>query len=71
VFTKGASALKAVKAVRNHGCEVVMVLAIVDRLQGAEQLFRKEGIADYRSIFTIRDFGVSVDAGEKVETVPV
>jgi orotate phosphoribosyltransferase len=60
VFTKGSSALKAVKEVREHGCEVVLVLALVDRLQGAEQLFRTEGIAAYRSVFTIRDFGVEV-----------
>jgi orotate phosphoribosyltransferase len=71
VFTKGTSALKAVKAVKSYGCEVVMVLAIVDRLQGAEQLFRKEGIVNYRPIFTIRDFGVVVDASEKAETTPV
>jgi orotate phosphoribosyltransferase len=61
VFTKGSSALKAVKEVQNHGCEVVLVLAIVDRLQGAEELFREEGIGNYQSIFTIRDFGVDVE----------
>ena len=65
VFTKGSSALKAVKAVRNHECEVALVLAIVDRLQGAEQLCRADGILNFQSIFTIRDFGVAVDAGEK------
>lgn len=59
VFTKGTSALKAVKAVRNLECEVVLVLAIVDRLQGAEQLFSAEGIGNYQSVFTIRDFGVT------------
>jgi orotate phosphoribosyltransferase len=61
VFTKGTSALKAAKAVQEHGCEVVLVLAIVDRLQGAEQAFRSEGIANYQAIFTIRDFGIEVD----------
>ena len=71
VFTKGSSALKAVKAVRNLGCEVVLVLTLVDRLQGAEQLFRKEGILQYQALFTIRDFGVPVDAREKVEAVPL
>src|SRR5262249_8353973 len=35
VFTKGGSAMKAVEAVREAGCEVVLVLALVDRLQGA------------------------------------
>ena len=46
----------------NHGCTVTRVLAVVDRLQAAEQLFRDEGILDFQSIFTIRDFGVTVDA---------
>lgn len=61
VFTKGTSATKAVRAVRVLGCEVVAVLALVDRLQGAEELFRGMGIASYQPIFTIRDFGVDVD----------
>lgn len=60
VFTKGGSALKAVEAVRDFGCEVVLVLALVDRLRGAESLFRKHNISDYRCVFTIRDFGIDV-----------
>jgi orotate phosphoribosyltransferase len=60
VFTKGGSALKAAEAVREFGCEVVLVLAIVDRLQGARDLFREHGIADYRAIFDIRQFGIEV-----------
>jgi len=61
VFTKGTSAAKAVRAVRGIRCEVVAVLGLVDRLQGAEELFRDLGIANYQTIFTIRDFGVDVD----------
>jgi orotate phosphoribosyltransferase len=60
VITEGNSALKAVREVREKGGEVVRVLALVDRLQGAAQLFRGEGIADYQAVFTIRDFGVDV-----------
>ncbi len=60
VFTKGGSTLKAVEAVRELGCEVVLVLALVDRLRGAEELFRRNGIANYRTVFTIRDFGITV-----------
>ena len=55
VVTRGSSALKAVQAVREIGCEVVRVLALVDRLQGAAKLYREHQIADYRTIFTIRD----------------
>ena len=62
VFTKGGSTLKAVQAVRDFGCEVVLVLALVDRLRGARQLFRDNGITDFRTVFTIRDFGIDVPA---------
>lgn len=58
VVTRGQSALKAIDAVRAAGCEVVRVVTLVDRLQGGEQLFRDKGVADYRAVFTIRDFGV-------------
>jgi orotate phosphoribosyltransferase len=60
VFTKGGSALKAAQAVRELGCEVVVVLALVDRLQGARALFREHGIDSYQTVFTIRQFGIDV-----------
>jgi orotate phosphoribosyltransferase len=60
VFTKGGSTMKAVEAVREAGCEVAVALALVDRLRGARELFRQNGIENCRSVFTIRDFGVDV-----------
>lgn len=62
VVTEGKSSLKAVEGIRAHGCEVVQVLAVVDRLQGAEELLRAHDVRDYQAIFTIRDLGVQVDA---------
>jgi orotate phosphoribosyltransferase len=59
VFTQGTSAAKAVEGVREAGCEVVAVIALVDRLQGAAELFRGLGIDNYQAIFTIRDFGIA------------
>ena len=70
VITEGKSALKAIQEVRERGCEVLRALALVDRLQGAEQLFRSEGVQDYQSVFTIRDFGVGVDVCGQTETAP-
>lgn len=58
VFTRGQSALKAYQEVTKIGCEVVVVLALVDRLVGAEQLFKEQGVSNFRAIFTIRDLGV-------------
>jgi orotate phosphoribosyltransferase len=60
VFTTGGSAKKAAAEVKIHGGEVVLVLALVDRLRGAETVFSGQGMA-YRAIFTIRDFGVEVE----------
>jgi orotate phosphoribosyltransferase len=57
VLTTGASALEAVKAVEERGATVAAVVCIVDRLQGARELF--EPRYPFRPLFTIRDFGIS------------
>src|SRR5262245_15247803 len=62
VFTKGSSALKAAQAAREAGCQVVLVLALVDRLAWARELFQAEEIDNYKAVFTIRDLGVKVRA---------
>jgi orotate phosphoribosyltransferase len=58
VVTRGTSTVKAIQAVRALGCEVVRIVSLVDRLQGARELFAKEGITEYRPIFTVEDLGV-------------
>ena len=67
IITQGNSSLKAIREVKEMGCEVVQVLALVDRLQGAEELFRAEGIVNFQSVFTIRDFGVGTDGRSETE----
>ncbi len=62
VITTGMSSIKAIEEVRNCECEVVSAVCLVDRLQGAEAAFRKLGVANFQAIFTIRDFGVEIDA---------
>ncbi|MGD1867138.1 MAG: orotate phosphoribosyltransferase [Phormidesmis sp.] len=52
VVTTGASALKAVERLRDAGYVVNDILALVDRQQGGEELYIKEGL-NFRSIFTI------------------
>jgi orotate phosphoribosyltransferase len=61
VVTRGGSSLKAIEEVQKIGCTVVRVLALVDRLQGAEKLFREKGVSDYRAVFTVRDLGIDVE----------
>jgi orotate phosphoribosyltransferase len=58
VTTRGSSAVKAIQEVKAHNCEVVLVLTLVDRLQGARELLRQEGVENFQAVYTIRDFGV-------------
>jgi orotate phosphoribosyltransferase len=55
VCTSGASALIAAEACRASGAEVVQALAIVDREEGATELFAREGIP-FRALFTAAEF---------------
>ena len=54
VTTKGGSVMQAVRAVRARGAEVTRIISILDRLEGAEENLKKEGIA-LQSIFTTKD----------------
>jgi orotate phosphoribosyltransferase len=71
IITQGNSSVKAIREVKEMGCEVVRVLCLVDRLQGAGELFRAEGIVNFQSIFTIRDFGVgAANVRSETENAP-
>jgi orotate phosphoribosyltransferase len=54
VTTRGGSVMEAVKAVRAQGATVKKVVTIVDRLEGAAENLKKEGI-ELVPIFTISD----------------
>jgi orotate phosphoribosyltransferase len=56
VFTQGNSVLKAVEEVEKIGGNIVAVICIVDRLEGARE--KLESRFPYLPIFTIRDFGI-------------
>jgi orotate phosphoribosyltransferase len=55
VTTTGGSAMLAVNALREAGATVAVVLSIVDREDGAAELFAKEGIA-FEPLFSSREF---------------
>lgn len=55
VTTSGGSAMKAVKVARNAGANIALVLSIVDRGEGACELYEKEGIP-FDSLFTAGEF---------------
>ncbi len=55
VITTGGSIIKAIKAAQELGCEVIKVIALVDREEGGTEALRGMGI-EVDPIFTIRDF---------------
>ena len=54
VVTTGASALKAVERLRDAGYKVNDIFALVDRQQGGQELYEKEGL-NFKPIFTIEE----------------
>jgi len=54
VMTMGNSALKAIKAVKKAKCEIVKVIALVDRLEGARETLSHDNY-ELISIFTKKD----------------
>ena len=55
VTTTGASAMDAVKAVEEAGAKVALVLSILDRGEGAADLYAKAGIP-FKSLFRAEEF---------------
>jgi len=55
VTTTGASAMDAVKAVEEQGAKVALVLAILDRGEGAAELYAEAGIP-FASLFRAEEF---------------
>jgi orotate phosphoribosyltransferase len=55
VTTTGSSLMRAVDQTRQFQCTVLKVIAVVDRLEGAVENFRKAGII-FEALFTRRDF---------------
>jgi orotate phosphoribosyltransferase len=54
VTTRGGSVMQAVRAVREKGATIKRIITIVDRLEGATENLKKEGI-DLEAVFTTRD----------------
>ena len=55
VTTTGGSALQAVAALREEGANIVLVLTIVDRLEGAAESFAAKGL-EFRALYTADEF---------------
>jgi orotate phosphoribosyltransferase len=55
VTTTGSSALRAVEAVREAGAEIALVFTMVDREEGATEMFAASGIV-FRSLYRASEF---------------
>jgi orotate phosphoribosyltransferase len=55
VMTTGGSSVQAIEAVREEGGNVLLVLTIVDRLEGAAETFAKEKLP-FRALYTADEF---------------
>jgi orotate phosphoribosyltransferase len=53
--TTGGSSMQAVRALREEGANIVLVLTIVDRLEGARENFAAEGL-ELRALYTADEF---------------
>ena len=57
VVTTGGSSLKAIERCEAFGLRIAGVVAIVDRMEGGAEAFRRAGYR-FSSLLTIRDFGI-------------
>jgi orotate phosphoribosyltransferase len=55
VTTTGGSALKAAEALKAAGADIVRVITIVDRLDGAQEAFATAGLK-FEPLLTLADF---------------
>jgi orotate phosphoribosyltransferase len=55
VTTTGGSAIQAVQALREEGANIVRVLTIVDRLEGARENFDAEKL-EFQALYTADEF---------------
>ncbi|HZR84747.1 MAG TPA: orotate phosphoribosyltransferase [Candidatus Binatia bacterium] len=68
VVTKGGSIQKAIDAVRERQCDIVAVIALVDRDEGGRDVLRASGLP-YSALFvTDREGRLHVDYGAQVAT---
>jgi orotate phosphoribosyltransferase len=59
--TQGGAAMQAVEAARAAGCDVVLVMCIVERHEGGGKRFRERGIRFARLFYTLEDGSLHVD----------
>jgi len=57
ILTTGGQVLEAAQSIRDAGCEVERIVAVIDRLEGARENIEAKGYV-LETLFTIRDLGI-------------
>ncbi len=65
--TQGGAAMQAVQAAQAEGCEVVLVMTVVERHEGGGARFRELGLPFARLFYTRDDGSLHVDGGVLVQ----
>lgn len=58
VVTTGGSSLQAIDRILEYGCQVVAVVAVIDRKEGGAANFQARDLP-FRSLLSIEDFGIN------------
>ena len=58
ILTTGGQVLEAAQSIKDAGCEVERIVAVIDRLEGARENIESKGYA-LETLFTIRDLGIA------------
>lgn len=61
IATSGGQALEAARVLREHGAEVVAIIAAIDRLEGSRDKIESGGYR-YEALLTTRELGLVPDA---------
>ena len=69
--TQGGAAMQATKAAQAAGCDVVLVMCIVERHEGGGARFREAGIDFLRLFYTHEDGSLYVDEGVSADYADV
>jgi orotate phosphoribosyltransferase len=59
--TQGGAAMQATRAAQDEGCEVVLVMTVVERHEGGGKKFREIGVPFKRLFYTLEDGSLHVD----------
>jgi orotate phosphoribosyltransferase len=61
IATSGGQALEAARVLREHGAQVVRIIAVIDRLEGAREKIESAGYS-FTALLTTRDMGLQPDS---------